>query len=89
MKIAEITIEERSAFLKVLEQCSETLGNAGCNDFEIPDTSGNRDFLKAVEKHCDPDEDFDVCVQDGQLIGTDFMVLDYLVSIIKASTAKG
>ncbi|CAE7860251.1 unnamed protein product [Symbiodinium microadriaticum] len=47
MKEVTIKVPEALAkeFLKLAEKCSDDMGNAGCNDYEMPNTQDSRDLI--------------------------------------------
>lgn len=82
---------EKQILLKFLNQLERSLGNAGCNDFRIPNDSVHRALMEKVIRHNFPIADED---QENQLerlndtkckeiITMDFFVLNYLIECIK------
>lgn len=51
-RTVKFTVAERDALKQFFDRLAEDMSNAGCNDFAVNNTTGNRDMLEAVIKHC-------------------------------------
>ena len=64
---------EKAMLGKLLDDYAEKLGNAGCNDFDLPDTDEGRSLAKETHKRegegDDSDEVPSLCVMDWILLG--------------------
>jgi len=79
--------------LEFLDQLSEHMGNAGCNDFEMENTPENVKLLKDIikqgyERPKDVKEELEQLEEDlaenlETLMTADFMVFDYLRSKVE------
>ena len=74
---------EKDIFGKLLETCSDELGNNGCNDYTVPVTDENRESLiKMINEMTEGDESLREKlledVEDGEVYFQDWMVLDFL-----------
>lgn len=82
----------------LLEQCSEDLGNAGCNDFLVPDSPAARELCDAMDAwNCgqsvaayreSPNYEPPHITEDGKMYLMDFLVLDYFTHLL-AKQVKG
>jgi hypothetical protein len=81
----DITDAERKAFIRLMEDYSNNLGNAGCNDFSLDDTPENRIMVRHAQVYCRSGEEdaAELHVHDGQIQATDFEILYYLIHKIK------
>jgi hypothetical protein len=59
----------------MLERLSDIMGNAGCNDYELPDTPENRELVTQAHHE---ELDFTIRVYKGMIQTTDWVVLGYL-----------
>lgn len=89
-------------FLKMAEQCSDQMGNAGCNDWEMPNTQEYRDLIDlaqasnchmTLEEYRASDEYSDHHVyHEGTkrecLMTTDFIIFDLFVNKVKEAVGE-
>ena len=74
-----MTNYEAQLLAKFIDDLGRRMGNAGCNDFTLPDTEENRTLVRSAEQYGmgkDAKEKLDV--QGGKIVTDDFVVLDYL-----------
>jgi hypothetical protein len=73
---------EKKVLKAIAERCSDSLGNAGCNDEEIPATPEGEALYRESISDRDP-EDIEDSVRRGKklgrFIGTDFVLFDRLL----------
>jgi hypothetical protein len=78
--MAELNEAEKAALKRLLDDYGERLGNAGCNDFDVPNTPENLAMVAAAQY--DPanhTEDNEPNVDGDRIYTTDFVILDHLV----------
>ncbi len=75
---------EREVFTRMLDDLSDRFGNAGCNDFEIPNTPEYQEFVERVVRHNIDEEDADEWLDEiketpsDTITIFDIWVLEYL-----------
>lgn len=68
--------------LPLIEQALNDMGNAGCNDYYLPDTPEMRELLQKIQlQQCG--ESWDIKGRDGKLCCQDFMVLGYFKHLLE------
>lgn len=68
----------------MMEQAADEFSNHGCNDMLLDDTPANRSFVIAMHKAIgDPDEEYDIDndIHDGDIMTTDWLVMQYLAKL--------
>lgn len=71
---------------KLLELASDTFGNHGCNDFELPNTPESLAFITAMMKE-DDDESEPYITKDGShIITQDSILMSYCARLLKGAT---
>lgn len=71
----ELTETEKKVLSEMLDDFADRLGNAGCNDFRMPDDLAFRQAVADYQNVDDPDAH-----AKPSAIGYDFIVLAYLRS---------
>lgn len=66
-----------------LNELSDEFSNAGCNDFELPNTPENRELIIAAEKHADCYEEEWHENDKDTISSSDTIVLEYLIHRLK------
>ena len=68
----------------ILKYAADQMSNYSCNDYFIPDTPENREFLIALHVWAD-DEAFEIedAVHGNNLCCMDWMVLDYIAYLVE------
>lgn len=77
---------EKAMLLKFLDNLSDHMGNAGCNDLDLENTPDNYELVAAAEKYCaeqNKEEPRPPHVYKNKICTTDFIVLSYLVGLIE------
>lgn len=71
----ELTETERTILIEMLDDLANHMGNAGCNDYTLPDTDGGRKLAEDVEAFlCEDDKDRERHIP-ARLDTSDFAVL--------------
>lgn len=74
------------AAIVLLRDAADQVSNNTCNDYAIPDTPENREFIIDMMKYHNDDEfDIDQAISSGQLYTLDWMVLDYIAYLVEAA----
>lgn len=86
-----LTTIEKKLLLEFLNELSDKFGNAGCNDYSLPNDAAHRQFMEKVIKHGFSGDDqkeqlemiFDIPKKSSKLCTMDITVLDYLKSCVE------
>lgn len=76
-----LTSIEKKLLYDFLEQLSNKMGSAVCNDFDLPNTPENLEFAKAFEqtiRRIDHAPEYTVDVRGTKILFYDFMLVGYL-----------
>ena len=86
-------------FVALAKSCSDQMGNAGCNDWEMENTPENRELIElaeasnfgmTLEEYRESDEYSEPRVMsNGKLITCDFSIFDLFVNEVKKSREGG
>lgn len=74
-----VTLEDNEIEIlrRMFDDYSDNLGNAGCNDFEMPNTDQNWALYVAAEK-ANEDYEEEERPKGKKICGCDFIILEYL-----------
>lgn len=89
-----VTLDQETweVFATLLRQCGDQLGNAGCNDFEAPDSPAVRELSERMDAHAwempleewRRHEDYEQpIVRDGTVLMRDDWLCDYFEAEVK------
>jgi len=81
----ELTDAAIKILLESLESYSEVLGNAGCNDYELPATNTNAQFVRDAE-NWGLEKGMEPRVHNGKILTMDWLLVDYIRHLIKEQT---
>ena len=76
-----LTVAERAAAADLFSRAADQFSNHGCNDYPLPDTPENRQFLADVWRWAGNDEEADRVMSFAPgttLCGCDWMLMRYL-----------
>ncbi len=74
-----MTKNEKTMLLGFMSELSERFGNDGCNDYTLPNTPENVEFVRAAETWSDPTEEFEPPDPgDDKIWTSNGVILDYL-----------
>ena len=74
--------------IPLLKQAADNLSNNICNDYFIPDTKENRDFLIALHEWNGDGDEFNIedQVHRGQLFCMDYSILAYIAHLVEKAS---
>ncbi len=71
--------------IDVIEQAADEMANNTCNDYVLPNTPENREFITSMNDRMSDETELTIS-KDGKKIYTyDWMVLSYVAKLIKDS----
>lgn len=73
---------------RMLEMASDEFSNHGCNDYELPATPENIEFVKGLIAWSDYPED-EPNIHDGMIYLYDWQVMDYCRHLVIESAQSG
>lgn len=77
---------EKAILLKFLDDLSDHMSNAGCNDLDLENTPENYELVAAAEKYCaeqNQEKPLPPLFYKDKICTTDFIILSYLVNLIE------
>ncbi len=82
-----MTNSQRNLAATFLKQYSDDLGNNGCNDYDMPNTPENYQFVKDMLKWNNGRDEIPRLSPDGETIYTqDFFIASYLADLLIKET---
>jgi hypothetical protein len=84
----QLSVLEKKVLLSFLEYLNDRFGNAGCNDYDLPNDPPHQKFMKRVIKTMygpkDQQEELERLIESDKTILTmDTTVLGYIISCIE------
>jgi len=89
MNTIVLTDVEKDTLVQFLKDYSNELGNAGCNDFYLPNTDENWELIKTSAESCMDKDGAETITRpedkSKRIFAHDLVVLDYLTKKIQGS----